>query len=117
MIPIHLHKEHFKGPRSKLKPFQYGLCTIIKATCDDAFVLDIPPLLGMDLIINVKLLKNYLPLLLKSPYVSQPFELDAKHLAPSLIDSILGMHVRQTQESNIPLFWIVKVGQYLHQER
>jgi hypothetical protein len=72
---LHLQKECLTEPHQTLHPLRYGPYTITNAMGDNSFDLNIPPLLGLNPVFNMDLLRPYFPTLLDTSDV-------VEHLTP-----------------------------------
>ena len=85
---------------------------------DNAFELSIPTFLGLHPIFNVDLLCPYFPPVLDTSEVAEqltPTKLNPDCMEQATIDRIMDMQVKGTHQQKIQLYWVVKVGQLLHQ--
>jgi hypothetical protein len=82
-VSLHLQKERLTGPHQNIHPLCYGSYTITKAVGDNDFELNIPPFLGLHLVLNVDLLRPYFPSLLDTSEVAE--QLTPTELNPDCI--------------------------------
>lgn len=85
---------------------------------DNFFELSIPRLLGLHLVFNEDRLQPYFPPLLDTSDIAQqltPVELNPYCMEQATIDWIMDTKVKNTRQQKIQLYWVVKVGQLLHE--
>ena len=89
---LHLQKERLTGPYQKLRPLRYGPYTITKDMGDNAFGINIPPFLGLHLVLHVDHLRPYFPPLLDTSNIAEqltPTELNPDCMEQATTDSIM----------------------------
>ncbi|KAK1377226.1 hypothetical protein POM88_033419 [Heracleum sosnowskyi] len=116
LVWLKLSKERLKGEGKKLKPLRYGPFRILDQIGDNAFKLDLPPYLGMYLVINVEYLKLFEPPLLddaEDDKVVLPMvdDLWFDREEPLKTDCILERKMTSTQRGDRIMFRIGRVGQ------
>jgi hypothetical protein len=85
---------------------------------DNDFELNIPPLLGLHPLFNVDLLQPYFPSLVDTTEIKKqltPTELNPNCMEHASTGQIVDTQVKGNFQLNIQIYWVVKVGQFLHQ--
>lgn len=103
-------KERLKGEEEKLKSIHYNSFKILKKIAQNAFLLDLPPYLEMDLVMNVVNVNLFEPSMLDEDQWQQPVLLLAMdnlwmELEKLLADAcIVEMKVTETRHRRIEFF-------------
>jgi len=74
-----MDKQWFLGGHHKLYPLRYGPYTIIERSGENAYIMHLPPQLGIHVVINVNNLKSYISSLLDE-------EVNVTHLVDNIPD-------------------------------
>jgi hypothetical protein len=82
------------------------------------FELSIPPFFGLHLVFNVELLRPYFPPLLDTLEVDKklaPIKLSFNYLEKATMDQIIDAKMKGTNQQNIQIYQVIKVGQLIQQ--
>ncbi|KAH9331167.1 hypothetical protein KI387_003275, partial [Taxus chinensis] len=105
------------GPQRKIKPLQYDPYTILRTAHEIAFVLDLPPYLGICAVFTAELLNPNTPPLHEHFTVQHPSDLDPTHQRPAEKNQFINITSTCTCHATHKCFQVVKARQYTDQDK
>ena len=109
---LYLPKERFKEKERKIKPLRYGPYLIIEQLGANAFLLDLPPYMGLHPVFNVDKLKLFEPPLLDEIEEVQrhPDVVILDFASPLDEDRIFEQQTKKTRTSSFDSFLVGRKG-------
>jgi len=107
-----LDKKHFKDQHHKLLPIKYGPYTILQKVGENAYRLDLHPLLGIHNVINVNHLKLFEPPLLEEAItITHPVDNILDFQLPVAKDILLDTRTHSTRNKTYTSYLLERQGQ------